>query len=564
MSILSRNTKDRIVISLTSEKAGLELINAVESMGGSGVISVNGMTGVVTISPFNSTDQGLVPASGGGTANFLRADGTWTTPPTTSGGITSLIGDVTTDDSGEATAKVVGIQGSPVSSIVPTAGDYLAYNGVGASWDLVKIGGDVVIDETGNAAIQSAVINAANVATNGLLDTNMPQMAANTLKGNNTSGTANQANLTVSQVQTMLGYITSLHGDVTASGPGAASTMVVSVGGASAASIESAVLVVNNATANDSASTLVYRDGSGNFSAGTITASLIGTASGNANIALSNLTTTAINESLIPSSSLNLGSATSFWNNAFITSLSDSSGEVSVAVPQRQLLDTAGNTQFSWSTSGIVLGGGLAVDGVLSFGNAHDNNLVNVRAPASLTASYNFALPTTAGTAGQVLTSAAGSSSMTWTTATSSPTTSTLMIRDTSGNVQANLIGLTGGSSFDFTSGVLTDISGNNSVELNSHILIAENQSVDWGNRILCDTSGRNAVQWGSGNLVVDNGSGVNQPEIAQSWFNQSGTTVSRPATTSLLTGYFFFDTTLNKPIWWSGTSWVDATGTTV
>jgi hypothetical protein len=35
---------------------------------------------VKTAPPFNSADQGLTPASGGGTSNFLRADGTWATP----------------------------------------------------------------------------------------------------------------------------------------------------------------------------------------------------------------------------------------------------------------------------------------------------------------------------------------------------------------------------------------------------------------------------------------------------------------------------------------------------
>src|SRR5262245_40194477 len=64
--------------------------------GGAGVSSINGQTGAVTISAgngisvggaitisgtlFTSVAQGDVPASGGGTTNFLRADGTWTTP----------------------------------------------------------------------------------------------------------------------------------------------------------------------------------------------------------------------------------------------------------------------------------------------------------------------------------------------------------------------------------------------------------------------------------------------------------------------------------------------------
>ena len=32
------------------------------------------------VETFTDTTEGVVPASGGGTSNFLRADGTWATP----------------------------------------------------------------------------------------------------------------------------------------------------------------------------------------------------------------------------------------------------------------------------------------------------------------------------------------------------------------------------------------------------------------------------------------------------------------------------------------------------
>lgn len=41
------------------------------------------------------------------------------------------------------------------------------------------------------------------------------------------------------------------------------------------------------------------------------------------------------------------------------------------------------------------------------------------------------------------------------------------------------------------------------------------------------------------------------------------GTTAKRP-TATLQIGQFYFDTTLNIPIWWKGTVWVNASGTTV
>lgn len=69
-------------------------------------------------------------------------------------------------------------------------------------------------------------------------------------------------------------------GDVTLASTGVAA--VASVGGSTAANIHSAELATNAATNANTASTIVKRDSSGNFSAGTITAALTGTASGNA------------------------------------------------------------------------------------------------------------------------------------------------------------------------------------------------------------------------------------------------------------------------------------------
>ena len=42
-----------------------------------------------------------------------------------------------------------------------------------------------------------------------------------------------------------------------------------------------------------------------------------------------------------------------------------------------------------------------------------------------------------------------------------------------------------------------------------------------------------------------------------------SGTTANRP-TAGLSIGQFYFDTTLNIPIWYKGSGWVNASGTTV
>jgi len=42
-----------------------------------------------------------------------------------------------------------------------------------------------------------------------------------------------------------------------------------------------------------------------------------------------------------------------------------------------------------------------------------------------------------------------------------------------------------------------------------------------------------------------------------------SGTTANRP-TERLEVGQYYFDTTLNRPIYWTGTNWINAAGTVV
>lgn len=49
---------------------------------------------------------------------------------------------------------------------------------------------------------------------------------------------------------------------------------------------------------------------------------------------------------------------------------------------------------------------------------------------------------------------------------------------------------------------------------------------------------------------------------VNRRYVNLNGVSASRP--TSSILGQFYFDTTLGQPIWWDGTSFVDADGNVV
>ena len=93
-------------------------------------------------------------------------------------------------------------------------------------------------------------------------------------------------------------------------------------------------------------------------------------------------------------------------------------------------------------------------------------------------------------------------------------------------------------------------------------------QNNDGTNDGLILTKGSNSVT-----LYLDNNNnlrigvtGQANTEGAKVMYNNGGNTGSRPSLTNHWrdVGEMFFDTTLNKPIWWNGAKWVDSNGTIV
>ncbi len=139
-----------------------------------------------------------------------------------------------------------------------------------------------------SAASVAAGANLANAATN---VNAASKLVARDGSGNFSAGTIT-ANLTgtASNAASAVSFTGPLSGDVTGT---QGATSVATVGGVTATSVASGATLANSAVSTNTASTLVKRDASGNFSAGTITANLTGNVTGNVTGNLSGTASTA-------------------------------------------------------------------------------------------------------------------------------------------------------------------------------------------------------------------------------------------------------------------------------
>ncbi len=139
------------------------------------------------------------------------------------------------------------------------------------------------------------------------------------------------------------------------------------------------------ATSAATNSAIVKRDGSGNFSATTVTAALTGTASGN-------LTATASNHGILVSGAANAATVLAVGSTGQMLQGASASDPAWSHIPTLGGVPGTGKLQLSGTTSGTV---GLTV--------------------ADAAGTYNYILPITSGAAGQLLVSGGGgSTAMTW------------------------------------------------------------------------------------------------------------------------------------------------------
>lgn len=245
-----------------------------------------------------------IPAANGSTNGYLSS-ADWTTFSGTSGNaITALTGGVTATGPGSVAATVVSVGGSTAANV--HAAELLANAATSANTasTIVKrdasgnftagiitanltgtatnFSGSLVGDVTGTqgATVASTVggssaanIHSAELAANAAASANTAStIVKRDSSGNFTAGTIT-ANLTGSVSGSAASFTGSLVGDVTGT---QGATVVSTVGTSSAANVHSAELAANAATSANTVSTIVKRDSSGNFSAGTITATISG------------------------------------------------------------------------------------------------------------------------------------------------------------------------------------------------------------------------------------------------------------------------------------------------
>lgn len=237
---------------------------------------------------------------------------------------------------------------SEVTGVLPVAN--------GGTNSSTALNNNRVMRSSGGAVVEAAAITASRAL---ISDANGIPTHATT-----TSTEIGYVNGVTSAIQTQLdgkqatgSYITALTGDVTASGPGSVAATVALVGGAAAADVASATTLANAATSSNTVSAIVRRDGSGNFSAGTITAALTGNVTGNVSGSAASIT--GVN----PVANGGTNSSAALNNNRVMVSSGSAIVEASAITASRALVSNANGIPTHATTTSTEIG---YVNGVTS------------------------------------------------------------------------------------------------------------------------------------------------------------------------------------------------------
>jgi hypothetical protein len=396
----SATTATNFTGSLAGDVTGTQGATVVSSVGGQTAANVALATITANAATSANTAGTIVKRDGSGnfsagtiTANLSgnATTATTATSATTAGSATNFTGSLAGDVTGTQGATVVSLVGGQTAANVAaatiaanaatnlnTASTIVKRDGSGnfsagtitatlsgnasTATNAINFTGSLAGDVTGTqgATVVSLVggqtaanVAAATVAANAATNTN----TANTIVKRDVSGNFSAGTITANLTGNVTGNLTgnattatsattatnftgSLAGDVTGT---QGATVVSSVGGQTAANVASATTDANAATSANTAGTIVKRDGSGNFSAGTITASLTGAASLNVLKAGDTMTgslTLPAGTTAVPS--LQFTGST----NTGVTAATANILSLVTAGSERLKIDAAGNTTY--------------------------------------------------------------------------------------------------------------------------------------------------------------------------------------------------------------------------
>jgi hypothetical protein len=286
------------------------------------------------------------------------------------------------------------------------------------------ISGNAAIADTKLATITSTG-KVANSATTATSNDTVSTIVARDASGNFSAGTITAAlNGNAATATSASNFTNPLAGNVTGT---QGATVVSFVGGQSAVNVAAGAVAANAATNANTVGTIVKRDLSGNFAAGTITAALNGNAA-TATIATSALTAnsaTSFSGSLVGDvtgvqgatvvSKVGEQSASSVAAGIILANAATNANTASTIVKR----DASGNflagtitANLTGSASSNVLKSGdtmighlnLAGQSALRWQDAAGGQYVGLAAPATIPTSYNLTLPANAPSANQILT----------------------------------------------------------------------------------------------------------------------------------------------------------------
>jgi len=195
-------------------------INDSSAAGRAMLTATNVAAQTALLNQFTSALKGMVPSSGGGTANYLRADGTWASPPGTTTGNHSALTGLANDDHTQYHNDARGDARYPPNTRSVLAGTGLTGGGnLAADRTLTldtasvrNVDHSAVQISAGSGLTGGGTIEATRtlaIADNGVTLAKLVDISQNRLLGRISAGVGDPQELTVGQVTALLSQFTS-------------------------------------------------------------------------------------------------------------------------------------------------------------------------------------------------------------------------------------------------------------------------------------------------------------------------------------------------------------------